>query len=430
MPKGPAPGRLELGERPAGELARALAYLESLKPTRIWLGLERVVALLERLDHPEGAYPTLHVAGTNGKGSTCAMAAAGLRAAGLRTGLYTSPHLLRFQERIAVDGAPIDDQELCEGVARIREAAGEIPLTYFEFGTALAFWYFRLRSVDAAVLETGLGGRLDATNVVAPRATAITALGLDHTQILGPTLADIAREKAGILKPGIPCALAPPPPEAWRPIADRAAAIGAPLHLLGRDFSLEAGRYTGLHWRSDGITVGLPGPHQIENAALALALLELSSLPVTPEAAREGLRQVVWPGRLEVVSTRGVTVVLDGAHNPQGAEALARSLQVLWPGRPLTLVFGVLEDKDATPMIRSLFPLAHRALLVPPAVERARPPETYLAEAAALCPDVRAATSLGAALRESIDTARPEELVVICGSLYLVGEARGLLGLS
>ena len=219
-------------------------------------------------------------------------------------------------------------------------------------------------------------------------------------------------------------------PEAWPRISDRASEIGAPLYVAGRDFSLQEGRYAGPRWRCEGVTVGLRGPHQIENGALALALLELSGLPVTPEAAREGLRQVVWPGRLEVVSHRGVTVVLDGAHNPQGAEALARSLQSLWPGRPLTLVFGVLEDKDAAPMIRALFPLARRALLVSPAAERSRPPETYLTEAAALCANVSIAASLDAALKEARDSARPEELVVVCGSLYLVGEARALLGLT
>jgi dihydrofolate synthase/folylpolyglutamate synthase len=428
LPVGPAPG----GPKPGAEPGAALAYLESLKPARIWLGLDRVVAVLARLDHPERAYPTVHVAGTNGKGSTCAMVAAGLRAAGLRTGLYTSPHLIRFQERIAVDGAAIEDEALVEGVARIREAAAEIPLTYFEFGTALAFWYFRRRAVAVAVLETGLGGRLDATNVVTPIATGISALALDHTQILGPTLADIAREKAGILKPGVPCALARPPPEAWPVISARAAELGAPLHLEGRDFSLREGRYQGARWHLERVEVGLRGPHQIENGALALALLELSGdrLPLTPEAAREGLRRVVWPGRLEVVSSRGATVVLDGAHNPQGAEALARALQSLWPGRPLTLLFGVLEDKDAAPMIRSLFPLARRALLVPPSAERARPPASYQAEAAKLCPDVQVAESVGAAINRALESSQPEELLVVCGSLYLVGEARACLGLS
>jgi dihydrofolate synthase/folylpolyglutamate synthase len=414
------------------DVAAALTYLESLKPSRIWLGLERVVEVLDRLDRPEKAYPTLHVAGTNGKGSTCAMVAAGLRAAGLRTGLYTSPHLIRFQERIAVDGDPIGDDALCEGVARIREAAREIPLTYFEFGTVLAFWHFRRSSVAVAVLETGLGGRLDATNVVTPLATGISALGLDHTEILGPTLADIAREKAGILKPGVPGAVAAPPPEAFPVIAERAAEIGAPILVEGRDFSLKDGRYAGPRWRCDGVEVALLGPHQEQNGALALALLELAStrLGVTPEAARGGLRQVVWPGRLEAVVARGVTLLLDGAHNPQGAEALARSLEALWPGRPLTLVFGVLANKDASPMIQSLFPRARRALLVTPTAERARPPETYLAEARAHCPDVQVADSVGTALREALESSGPEAVVLVCGSLYLVGEARAWLKLE
>jgi dihydrofolate synthase/folylpolyglutamate synthase len=424
---------LQLDPGPArSEVEGALAYLESLRPARIWLGLERVAEVLSKLGHPERAFPVVHVAGTNGKGSTCAMVAAGLRQAGLLTGLYTSPHLTRFQERIAVDGQPIDDGSLCEGVARIRQAAEQIPLTYFEFVTALALLYFQTRGVSAAVLETGLGGRLDATNVVRPIATGISALALDHTQILGPTLGDIAREKAGIFKSGVPCAVSQPPPEAWPAIAERAKEMGAPLWLEGRDFSLSGGCYLGPRWRLDGVEVGLLGPHQMRNGALALALLELcsASLPVTPEAAREGLRRVIWPGRLEVLSTSGITVVLDGAHNPQGAEALASSFQGLWPGRPLTLIFGILEDKDVASMIRALFPLARRVLLVAPPTERARSPETYRSEAESHCREVRIATSVGAALEQALASALPEEVVGVCGSLYLVGEARALLGLS
>ncbi|MHB1847279.1 MAG: bifunctional folylpolyglutamate synthase/dihydrofolate synthase, partial [Deltaproteobacteria bacterium] len=268
-----------------------LAWLESLQPARIELGLERIQALLTALDRPDRAYPSLHVAGTNGKGSTCAMAAAALCAAGKRTGLYTSPHLNRFEERIQIDGVPIDEPSLQRGVAELRRASAGIPLTYFEAGTALALWWFREARVDAAVLETGLGGRLDATNAVTPVAVAVTALGLDHTEILGPTLADIAREKAGIFKPGIPAVVASPAPGAGPVLAGRALEVGCPLLVEGRDFVLEAESYRGVRWRLDDVTVGLLGPHQRQNGAVALALLEQaeSALGVGPDAARRGL---------------------------------------------------------------------------------------------------------------------------------------------
>jgi dihydrofolate synthase / folylpolyglutamate synthase len=406
----------------------ALDWLESLKPLHIELGLERIERLLERLGRPERSYPCLHVAGTNGKGSTCAMAAAGLRAAGLRVGLYTSPHLIRFEERIAIDGAPIGGDELARCADAVREAASGIPLTYFEAGTALALLHFRGR-VDAAVLETGLGGRLDATNVAMPAACAITALGLDHTEILGPTLADIAREKAGILKAGVPCAAAAQVSEAQAVLEARARQIGAELWIEGRDFAFEAGRYRGQSWDLPSVELGLRGPHQRHNAAVALALLELASrkVPVTPNAARLGMREARWPGRLEVLEHRGRTIVLDGAHNPDGAKALAEALRVEWPGRPVRLVFGVLAEKDATAMIEALFPAARSVTLAAPRTPRARSVEELLPLARRYCPEVATSASVGEAIDEALAAALPSDLVVVCGSLYVIGEARAHL---
>ncbi|MHB8417999.1 MAG: bifunctional folylpolyglutamate synthase/dihydrofolate synthase [Myxococcales bacterium] len=407
----------------------ALDWLESLRPLHVDLGLTRIARLLERLGHPERSYRCLHVAGTNGKGSTCAMAAEALRAAGLRTGLYTSPHLVRFEERVGVDGAPIGAEDLARAADAVRAAAAaDIPLTYFEAGTALALQHFRGR-VDVAVLETGLGGRLDATTAVSPAACAITALGLDHTELLGPTIADIAREKAGILKPGVPCAAATPPPEALPVLESRAREVGCELWLAGRDFALEGSRYRGRNWSLDGVEVGLLGPHQKQNAGVALALLELASrsLRVPPEAARRGVREARWPGRLEAFERGGVTVVLDGAHNPQGAQALAAALPALWPGRPMRLVFGVLEGKEAAPMIAALFPLARSVRLAAPLTQRARAPETLLPLARRHCHDVSLSGSVPEALRTSLASAEPSDLVVVCGSLYVVGEARPLL---
>jgi dihydrofolate synthase / folylpolyglutamate synthase len=408
---------------------QALAYLESLQPHQIVLGLERVQAVLDRLDHPEQTYPTLHVAGTNGKGSVCAMASAALQAAGLRTGLYTSPHLVRFEERISVDGVEISGEDLGSGVEEIREAAGGVALTYFEVGTILAFLHFRRHQVAVAVIETGLGGRLDATNVVRPVATAITSLGLDHTEILGPTLVDIAREKAGILKPGVPCAVAAPLPEAAAVLEGRAREIGCDLFLEGRDFSLERGRFRGASWMINDVEVALRGPHQLHNAAVALSLLELASrrVFVSPAAAAQGLREARWPGRLELLARSGTEVVLDGAHNPQGAQALAAAIPALWPGKKVHLVFGVLGEKDAAAMIEPVFPLAASAVLAAPHNPRARDPASLVALARQRCADVSVASSVAAALDQTLARAQPGELVVVYGSLYVVGEARSKL---
>jgi dihydrofolate synthase/folylpolyglutamate synthase len=413
-------------------LEQALAYLESLKPQQIILGLDRVEKVLERLGHPERAYPTLHVAGTNGKGSVCAMTSAALQAAGLRTGLYTSPHLVRFEERIAIDGVEISGEDLASGVEQLLEAAGDVPLTYFEFGTVLAFLHFRRHHVGVAVLETGLGGRLDATNVVLPVATAITSIGLDHMEILGNTVTDIAREKAGILKPGVPCAVAAPSAEVAAVLEARAREVGCELFVEGRDFSLNQGRYRGPSWQLDDVQVGLRGPHQLHNAAVALGLLELASRRVFigPAAAAEGLRQVRWPGRLETFTVNGIEVVLDGAHNPQGAQALAAALLALWPDRRIHLVFGALAEKDVAGMIGPVFPMAASATLAAPHNPRARAPEELAASAPRLCPQVSVAASVTAALEHALRRAKPGELVVVYGSLYVVGEARAVLTAS
>jgi dihydrofolate synthase / folylpolyglutamate synthase len=392
------------------------------------LGLERSHEVLARLGNPERAYPSLHVAGTNGKGSTCAMAEAALRAAGLRTGFYSSPHLHRVNERIQVAGEAIADADLARAIFAVKEAGSGLSLTYFEFLTAVAFWHFRERGVQAAVLETGLGGRLDATNVVVPVATALTSLGLDHRQILGATLPEIAGEKAGILKPAIACAVAAPEPEALAVIAARAERIGVPLWIENRDFTVDADGYRGPRWRLPApLTVGLAGPHQRQNAAVALALLEIASasLPVTPDAARMGIATARWPGRLESLFPRpGLEVILDGAHNPPAARALALALRALQPTKALRLVFGVLEDKELPPMLEALFPLARVAHLARPDNPRGLAPEKYAASARSLCPDTRLHVSVPQALQAALSEASTDERILVCGSLYVVAEAR------
>ena len=298
-------------------------YLSSLQPLAMRLGLERMERGLAALGHPERRLRALHVAGTNGKGSTCAMAAEALRRAGYRTGLYTSPHLVRFNERVALDGEPITDAALARRVEEVRRAcpwhdAGEGErLTYFEFATLVALLHFAEEGAGAVVLEVGLGGRLDATNVVLPLACAVSRVGLDHTELLGVTLAAIAREKGGIFKRGVPAVVAhDQPAEALLALRAEAAARGAPLEVAPP---------------SHPGPVALAGLHQQANAALAAAalrLLDRAGLPVGEDAIRAGLAGARWPGRLETVGG----VLLDGAHNPDGAAALAR--RQARPGRP------------------------------------------------------------------------------------------------
>ena len=384
------------------------------------LGLERMERACALLGHPERGAPVLHVAGTNGKGSTCAFAEAALRAAGLRTGLYTSPHLNHFCERIRVDGVPIAEGRACELLEEVRAgvpwALGDPGLTFFEIVTLMGFLAFR--GVDAMVIEVGLGGRLDATNVVTPAACAIAALGLEHTRYLGPTLSHIAAEKAGILKRGAPAVSAGQPGPAARVLQERADALGVALWRPGRDYRFESreGRpfcYQGPSWTVRA-EPALPGQHQRANAALACALLEASGL-CEPRHAEEGLRAARWPARLE----RFGDVYVDGAHNPHAARALARALPAILAGRPLRLVFGALDDKDAAAMLDALLPLAQSVHYCAPESPRALP-----ARSLALIRPGQVHDSVAAALA----AARAEGGVVLCcGSLYLAGEVRALL---
>jgi dihydrofolate synthase/folylpolyglutamate synthase len=415
----------------------ALAFLARLNPSGIKLGLERVREALEALGHPERRYPALHVAGTNGKGSTCAFAAAALQAAGHRVGLYTSPHLVRVNERIRVDGVDISDEDFGRAILDVLErypSALAEPMTYFEFGTVVALWHFARVGVDVAVLETGLGGRLDATTAASPVVTAITPVSFDHMEYLGHTLTAIAGEKAGILKPGVPCVVARQAPEALEAIVRKAEAVGAPLWVEGKDFSSEPRpdgtlSYRGPSWSLEGLTLALRGPHQRQNAGVALACLEAlqaRGIPIPPEAARAGLASARWPGRLEEVGGRPV-VLLDGAHNPAGVEVLLASLRALYPGRRVHLVFGVVGDKDRGPMMRSLFPRCTSVQLTPLDTPRSLPPAAYLDEARALCADVAAWPDLDSALAEARRRAGPDDVVLCTGSLFLVGMIKARL---
>ena len=426
-----------------GDYGTALARLRALAPLGVRPGLEAVGAALAQLGHPEARYPALHIAGTNGKGSTAALSAAMLAAAGARVGLYTSPHLSRYTERIRIAGPHVDqeidqeiDQDDVPGLVDRVLALG-LDLTFFEATTVLAFLAFAEAGVDLAVVECGLGGRLDATNLCRPVATAITSIGLDHTELLGPTLAAIAGEKAGIAKPGVPLVLGPVAEEARAVIAERAAAVGAPLLRHGADFEavLISGPEPGesvLDYRGPGgplvrVPLALAGPHQAVNAGLALALTAFAPERFRPDEAarRAGLLGARWPGRLEQLTP---DLWLDAAHNPDGARALGRALPSV-VGRKVVLLVGVLADKDVEGILRPLLGLASRVVATRPASPRALPADQLAQKVNRLAPmvPIAVADDPADALVLARGLARLDTPVVACGSIYLVGALRRLV---
>jgi dihydrofolate synthase/folylpolyglutamate synthase len=392
---------------------RLLARLDETRTLGVSLGLDRVREALVRLGQPQRSFASVQVAGTNGKGSTAAMAESVLRAAGWRTGLFTSPHLCRFTERIRIDGRDVDGDRLAALDAEV--VATGIPLTYFEVATVLALLALRDARVDVAVLETGLGGRLDAVTAVdRVVATAITSIGLDHTDVLGPTVRDVAREKAGIVRAGVPLYLGPVPPEADQEIAAAAAAAGATLRRLAE--------------LPPAPTPALAGTHQASNATLALALARDASLaagrPLAPDAVVAGLRDVRWPGRLEWAAP---DVLLDGAHNVEGARALATAADELLAGRrPRVLVASMVRGKDAAGILAVLAPAFDRVVATRSRNQRSLEPEA-LVEAAPPGLPIEAVADPTAALVRARAAVAPSGAVVVAGSLFLVGELRAAL---
>jgi dihydrofolate synthase/folylpolyglutamate synthase len=427
------------GPRPPRTPEEARRFLSQLAGSGIRLGLHQVRQALQAIGSPEQDYPALHVAGTNGKGSTCAFAASCLWAEGYRVGLYTSPHLVRLNERIQINGDPISDPVLDKRVLEVLErypqaAEWPAPLTFFELLTAVALWHFSQEKVEVAVLETGLGGRLDATNTAKSVVTAITPISLDHLDYLGDNLAAIAAEKAGILKPAVPAVLSLQPPEALQVLLDSGLRVTAPTYLEGRDYALSpqpdgAHAYRGLRTEIAGIRLGLRGHHQVQNAAVALAALELLAdvgLRVSAANLRKGVASTHWPGRLEEFG-RQPAILLDGAHNPGAMEVLLASLKELYPGRRIHLVFGVLADKDHLSMLQRLLPVCRSAHLAPVPSPRSLSPQKYEAEAHVLCANTRTYPSPEDALKGAIGMAGPQDLVVCTGSLFLVGAVRAYL---
>ncbi len=405
--------------------------------------LTRMRRLLDRLGRPEQGLPVVLVAGTKGKGSTAAMLEAIERAAGRRCGLYTKPHLLEYRERIRVDGAMIAEEELALWVAEARPhiEAGEgdaegLP-TYFEASAALALLAFRARGVELAILEVGLGGRLDPTNAVDPVVSVITPISFDHVEQLGRTLAAIAREKAGIIRPGRPVVVAQQPPEAHGALAAVAAERGATFISVAEEARWEItmmstrGQSVALAARMDYGLLQLPlvGRHQAGNAATAVVAAETLSregFPLPPEAVPRGLASLHWPGREEVLS-EGPTVIVDVAHNVASMQALRDTLLELWPGRRLLLVFAMVATHDHEGPAAVIAPLAEVAIVTEP--DHVHPlPAPRLAEAVRpYVPRIEIIPDRHAAVDRALALARPQDVVCITGSFYLAGEARGRL---
>ena len=416
--------------------SQILEYLFSLHRFGIKLGLDRIIRLLESLGNPHRRFATLHIGGTNGKGSSAAMVASILNAAGYRVGLYTSPHLVDFRERIQVKGEPIPPDQVCVLTELIRKASAPVPSpTFFEFTTAMAFQYFADQQVDVGVIEVGLGGRFDATNVLDPLGVLITTVAFDHEIYLGDTLQAIAGEKAGIIAPDTPLVLGPMPAEGLPVIQARAKTLRAPVFRFGADFETKGTAassfsYHGPKWAWKDLRTNLLGRHQIINAANALALLEIcgqAECPVDESAVRTGLQHVKWPGRLEVVA-REPLVILDGAHNPSAAtvlfDFLHAQLQDL-PARSLILVVGMMADKNHREFLKTFQPIAKEVILTKPHMSRAAEPESL----ARAFQEFQRPPIVVAEPKEAIAhagaLARPSDIICVTGSLFLVGEISG-----
>jgi dihydrofolate synthase / folylpolyglutamate synthase len=411
--------------------AETLSCIYALGRFGIKPGLTRITRLLGALGNPQDAFATVHVVGTNGKGSSASFLSSILSAGGYRTGLFTSPHLISFTERLRINGTEIDEASVARLAGRVMAAAPE-ESTFFEIITALAALYFAEQGVDVAVFEAGMGGRLDATNALNGVLTVITPISLDHTDYLGSRIAEIAVEKAGICKPGTPVVSARQHPEAGRVIARHATEIGSPLYLCGEHFeaSWQEGRlhYRGLHLELDGLSSGLNGLYQSGNAAVALAGAELlagAGFPVASQEMADGVERARWPGRMELFPGHP-RVLLDGAHNPAGATALAEALLDLARDRIL-MVAGVMGDKELSGILSPLLPLADKVFAVAPAIDRALP----AAQLASFCrqegADVVDAGSVAQGISLARAAAGANDLVLVCGSLFTVGEARSIL---
>ena len=417
---------------------RCLEEMYRLRRFGIKLELSTISAILKKLGNPQLQYRTIHIAGTNGKGSVAAMLSTVLRLAGYRAGLYTSPHLVRFNERIRINGRPISNDRVVAAYEAVKNKHGrKREPTFFEYTTAMAFYEFARQKVDVAVIETGMGGRFDATNVLTPMLSVITNISLEHKSYLGNTLAAIAGEKAGIIKPGVPLVTGVRQKPAMDIIRRVAAENGADCFRLGEQFKIRRYRsggfsYYGPDLRLNDLSTRLVGAHQMTNAALALASCEVlknrNGLAIDEKSIRRGLLKVEWPARMEVVQDTPM-VIIDGAHNLAAVEKLARYLAVSpdLAGKKIHLVVGILDDKPYRTMLKKLAPVCDTVTLTRPAIGRAVSPDVLARIVGSLNRRYEIIDTVAEAVRRTIDKADPSDAVCIAGSLYVAGEARHAL---
>ncbi len=434
----------------------AEAYLNSLQMHKIKLGLDSMESFLAKVDRPDKTLQFVHVAGTNGKGSVSVNIVSILQAAGYTVGLFTSPHLSSVRERFRIGDGYISEEQFANQATRIRKVLGEEMITYFEFTTAIALLWFAESEVDLVVLETGLGGRLDATNIVWPLVSVITNVSMDHEAYLGNTLEAVAHEKAGIIKQGIPLVTGVAADVTRKVVTDRCKEVGAPLYIYGQDFSSKENSLTGWSWYSEAeimergaiedLRCTIRGDYQRGNSSLAIAAVQLLStqgFSVTGEQIKDGVQQVRWPGRLEYIeidrtarspssehSLKGSTLryLLDGAHNLAGVESLARTLEQEYGFIRLIVIWGAMEDKDLQETLPMVGKLASMLILTRPQGERSADPSLLFGvlpdELQGIC---HLQADVSKALIWAEESAGEDDLIVVAGSLYLVGEVRSQL---
>ncbi|MDY6792328.1 MAG: folylpolyglutamate synthase/dihydrofolate synthase family protein [Thermodesulfobacteriota bacterium] len=412
-----------------------LKSMYSLRRFGIKLGLSTIRKILTSLGNPQHNFSCIHLAGTNGKGSVASSLASILNASGYKTGLYTSPHLVRFNERITVDRRPITDDRVVESYQAVKQVHhGNREPTFFELTTAMAFYEFSRQKVNWAVIETGMGGRLDATNIINPALSIITNISVEHREYLGNTIAEIASEKGGIIKSRIPVVTGIKQKSAVSVVKKIAREKQADFFLLGDHFRVKRSKsgtftYFGMDrtWRN--LQTGLLGNYQVDNAALAVAACEVlnrKKANISIESIRQGLTKNHWPGRLEVVC-QDPFILLDGAHNLIAARNLARYLSNNLSNRPITLVVGILDDKPYQAMLKSLLPVCKSAIITSPKINRALAPETLSAVAKRFISHITIIPDVGKAVKYAIKNSQPGDAVCIAGSLYVVGEAKEAL---
>ncbi len=415
---------------------QCLSSMYGLRRFGIKLGLETIETILSNVGNPHRTYQSIHIAGTNGKGSVATMLSTILIAAGYRVGKYTSPHLEKFNERICINNEPVDDDAVISSHAKINAIENlKRPPTFFEFTTAMALYEFSRRKVDWAIIETGMGGRLDATNTVLPAISIITNISLEHKRYLGKTIAAIASEKAGIIKPEIPVITGVTQKNARAHIFQYAKINKAPVYMKGRDFRSrratdETFTYYGISHNWPHLKLSLSGAHQVDNAALVLAACEIlesaNQLKTSYEAIRCGLEKSSWPGRLEVVSD-SPHLILDGAHNLMAARVLARHLGKHYKGRDITLVVGVLDDKPSESILKDLAASCRRAIVTQPKIDRAIPADRLAVIARKYFREAVVISDVSKAVRHALQDSDAENVICVAGSLYVVGEAKTAL---